>query len=202
MTFRGFGFHSLKRTFLLDVFVLFFSLCFCRCASENLRGNEPAWLTYSSSEWGYSILYPAGWEAREAVERTGKGPFFEPDVLSGDEVQKVTFIEREYDMWPGQLQVMVLANPENMSLQQWVKHYRVEDISGGDLIQSRSATTLSGQPAVRFSIFGFDQEIIAVVAENRGHLYYVTFSGANPNDPRQDTHRKILAQMLSSFRFD
>jgi len=202
VTSRGFAFHSFKWVFVPNVSVLIFIVCFCRCASENLRVNDPAWLTYSSSEWRYSIPYPADWRAKEAVARTGAGPFFEPDVLSGDEVQKITFIEREYDMWPGELQVRVLANSGNMTLQQWVKHYRVEDVSGGDLIQSCSEMMLSGRPAFRFSIFGFDQEIIAVVTEHGGYLYYVTFSGDNPNDPSQDTHRKIYERMISSFRFE
>lgn len=174
--------------------------------AENVVATSDAetntWNIYCNAAHGYAVQCSEGWDTLEAVPRTGTGTAWANEILIGDELQKVTFLERRQSMWPGEFQIAVMANPDHLALDQWVDALKIEDVTGGDLIQERNPAVLGGMPAVRLSIFGFDHEEIAVIAAGKeGCIYYISFAGTNPNDPQVDQHRQIYERMLESFRF-
>ena len=164
--------------------------------------GKTQWTTYKNERCGYEIKYPSGWQAIEAVPKTGTGTFIAHEVLWEEELQKVTFLEKEYSMWPGEFQVRVLANPGSYSIEEWVKHHPIEDVSGGNLIQEQTDATLDGKAALRLSIFGFDHEQLALIAAgNEKEILDLSFAGRNPNDPDVERHTELYKEMVAGFRF-
>ncbi len=174
------------------IFLLILICCFSGCVTP--QGHRE-WKTFSAVSEKYQIEYPADWEARVAYPPTGPGPFYEPDILLDDEAQKVTFLEKEFGLWQGEFQVKVLTNPKGLSLEQWADEIEVDDV------MDESESELDGHRALRFSVFGYDHTIIEILSVFEGRLYYISFSGANPNDPDIGKHQQIYKRMLSSFRF-
>lgn len=160
-----------------------------------------AWKTYRNKEYGYEIKYPESWEVIEAQPRVGTKATWAGNVLLEGELQKVTFLEKEYIDWPGEFQIRVLSNPDQLSLEEWIGKHEPQDVTGGSLIQEMSDTTLDGNPAQRLSIFGFDHEGIDIVSLYNGYIYYLSFTGSNPNDAEAERHQQIYTRMLSTFRF-
>jgi hypothetical protein len=175
------------------------------CASDGSGrkwGQTTEWKTYRNTEYGYTIQYPGDWGVIQAAPRTTSEATQAQYVLLEQELQKVTFVERAYSLWQGEFQIRVIANPARLNLEQWVDGLKIEDVSGGDLIQERSPATISGKPAIRLSIFGFDHEEIAVIStRDNESIYFFSFAGRNPNDPNVTTHQALYAAMLSSFTY-
>jgi hypothetical protein len=164
-------------------------------------GGEGNWQTYRNEKQGYHILYPGGWEAREVKPRVGNRAGWEGNILLGGEIQKVTFLEQTARMWNGEFRVRVVENPKGLGLDEWIEKNTPRDIEGGSLIQGTSKTVLDGQPASRLSIFGFDREVINVVALRDGRVFELSYTGENPNDPDLKAHNAVYEKMLSSFAF-
>jgi hypothetical protein len=168
--------------------------CLCGACATTIHEQQD-WKTFTSGAGKYQIIYPADWDARVAVPPAGIGPFYEPDILLDDEIQKVTFLEKQYDVWQGEFQVKVMANPKDLTLQQWADEFEVEDV------MEKSETKLSGYPALKYSLFGYDHTIIEILSVYDGKLYCLSFAGANPNDPDIERHRRIYSRMLAGFSF-
>ena len=179
---------------------------------ENRAGSEetPAlpeedvaqWKTYVNEAYGYALEYPGGWKVIEAKPRVEDNKaVWGANILFEGELQKVTFLESEHAHWQGEFQVRVLSNPDDIELEHWIRMHEPQDVTGGSLIQGISDTRIGGHPAKRLSIFGFDHEGIDIVARHEGHIYYVTFTGRNPNDDQLERHLQIYDHMLSSFKF-
>jgi hypothetical protein len=164
-------------------------------------GGESGWGRYRNERGGYELRYPGGWEAVEAKTREGIGAVWADSVLMDGEIQKVTFREEDYQMWQGQFQVCVMANPGQLPLDEWISEHEPTDVTGGSLIQATADTTLGGNPAKLLLIFAFDHEAIEVLYSREGRTYRVSFAGENPNDPEVNSHRALYSRMLSTFRF-
>ena len=86
-----------------------------------LAGCGPdGWAEYGNETGGYTIEAPVTWVAVEAGERFA-GTVREWEVLLEGEIQKTTLQERtgpdgEEPVWPGELQVRVLSNPDGLTL--------------------------------------------------------------------------------------
>lgn len=168
-------------------------------AWTSLDNEEGEWKSYRNKKYGYELKYPAGWEVIEAKPREGNKAVWGAKFLFEGEMQKVTFLEKGYDFWPGEFQVCIYSNPDNLSLEQWIDEHEPQDVTGGSLIQDISDVILTGKEAKRLSIFGFDHEGIEIVTLHEGNIYSLHFTGSNPNDPEVERHRKIYDQMVSSF---
>jgi len=166
-----------------------------------IESNNSGWLMYRNKEFHYEVKYPKDWEFKEASPRVGKKAQWEGNIIFGEEVQKVTFLEKEYKLWQGQFRICVYSNSDNLSLELWIAKHEPQDVTGGSLIQDVSEINLGGEPAKRLSIFGFDHEEIEIVTLHQGKIYSVIFAGTNPNDPKVKQHQEIYSQMLSSFTF-
>ena len=159
------------------------------------------WLSYENQKWGYRLSYPGRWQIIEAKVAQEKKGAWSGDVLFDGELRKVTFGEPGNNMWPGGFQVIVLCNPKKWTLREWLMHYEIRDVSGGDLIQEVEETSLGDRPARLLKIFMFDHQGLEIIASHRGLIYKLIFAGNNPNDPEAPKHKLIYRQMVSSFRF-
>ncbi len=167
----------------------------------SLDNKDSEWKTYQEKKYGYHLKYPAGWEVIEAKPREGNKAVWGAKILFEEEMQKVTFLEKEYKFWPGEFQVLVMSNKSNLTLEQWIDKHEPQDVTGGSLIQDVSDVILNGKEAKRLSIFGFDHEAIEIITLHEGYVYSLHFTGNNPNDPRVEQHKKIYDLMVSSFTF-
>lgn len=165
---------------------------------DNQKGD---WKIYRNERYGYEVKYPEGFEVIEAKPREGNKAVWGVKFLFGEEVQKVTFLEKEYKRWPGEFQICIYSNPDNLSFEQWIDKHEPQDVTGGSLIQDISDTILCGKQAKRLSIFGFDHEEIEIVTFHKEYIYSLSFTGSTPNDPNIEQHKQIYDQMVSSFTF-
>ena len=161
--------------------------------------QEGGWLSYSRPDFGYAIQYPRGWEVIEAEPKKEPKAVWGGYILIGDEIQKTTFLEKDYDLWQGELQVILYRNEEGLSLAQWLEKNEPQDVEGGSLVQEVSDVRLAGCPAKRLSIFGFDHEQLEIDFIYKGHVLSITYTGQNPNDPQLKKHQEIYAFMIRSF---
>lgn len=172
-----------------------------RTVSDGQDNLSIPWETYINEQYGYSLEYPHGWRMLQAKPRTGNKEEQESGILVENELQKVTFLEKDHKLWQGEFQVRVFENPARISLDEWMKRNEPRDITGGSLVQGKSDELLNGEPAVRLSALGFDHEQIEIVSLYRGLVYRISFAGRNPNDDELKEHRKIYERMRLSFRF-
>jgi hypothetical protein len=163
--------------------------------------KDGEWKTYQNKKYGYEVKYPESWEVIEAKPREGNRAVWAVKILLEEEMQKVTFLEKEYKFWPGEFQVLVMSNKDNLSLEEWIEEHEPQDVTGGSLIQDITEVILNGKEAKRLSIFGFDHEAIEIVTLHEVYVYTLHFTGSNPNDPKVEQHIQIYDQMLSSFTF-
>ena len=165
--------------------------------SANRRESD--WLSYSRPDVGYAIQYPRGWEVVEAEPKKEPKAVWGGYILIGNEVQKTTFLEKNYDLWQGELQVILYSNEGGLSLDQWLEKNEPQDVEGGSLVQEVSDVLLAGHPAKQLSIFGFDHEQLQIVLIYKEYVLSITYTGRNPNDPQLKKHQEIYAFMIRSF---
>lgn len=160
------------------------------------------WEIYRNTTSGYQLLYPASWEVVEAKPRTSNKSTWAGFILQEGELQKVTFRERNFEMWPGEFEIRVLRNDRKAGLNEWIETYDVKAIDDSSLIIESVDTVLSGRPAKGLEIFMFDHQGIEIIAVNGDFVYLLGFAGENPNDPNQRKHSKIYDHMIASFSFE
>jgi hypothetical protein len=168
-----------------------------------MKPSAPAgWKTYTSEKFGYQAQYPADWDVVEASQQTMSEAFDGKYIVVENELQKVTFVEKGCEFWPGEFQITVLLNPEHLSLEQWVENFDIEDVGGGSLVQEKTLITLSGKSAFKLTIFGFDHQETAVISSDaQGSIFFISFEGESPNDPQFKKHLRIYERILRSFKF-
>ena len=69
---------------------------------------EQDWLVYTCDEYGFSVKYPVEYKVIVAKPRSETKSIWGAEVLSEFELFQVTFIETEYEMWPGQFEISLL----------------------------------------------------------------------------------------------
>ena len=173
---------------------------------------------YQSETYGFQNKYPKTWGAIMAtIKGVPKQSIWAGNVLRGDELHKVTFVEKEYGLWQADFVVRVLPNSENLSIKQWREvqlqksdagqaECRKENpespcLSTRDLQRSEEQITFNGLIAYKISISGFDHTRECVQVANNKFVYDLCYDGANPNDPDFDKHRNITTDIFASFKF-
>ena len=153
---------------------------------------------YRNKQYGYEVKYPANWRPVEARPYKPQKPRGFADFLFGDEIQKITFMEEEYIMWPGHLQISVLPNRKKLTLQQWVNNYKdtTEEFVGGI-----SDITVNKVPAKKVSIHSIDSQEFIIIILKKEYVYQISFEEAGGNDPELDKHKNIYNKIISSFTF-
>jgi hypothetical protein len=159
---------------------------------------------YHNACFGYEISYPEGWRLVEAAPRQGPGTRRAAEVLSGDELQKVTFLEPGDRVWPGEFRIRVLANPRGLSLDGWTEEYSNTDMvdpEGGSLVTDMRIVSLAEAPARRLEVFLFDHTGVDIVTVRGACVFLLSYVSSTPNDPDLEEHRRVSEAMVRSFRF-
>lgn len=153
-----------------------------------------SWAEYRSERFGYTIEYPGDWTVIEARpwerEMTSQSEF-----LEAGELGKVTFLEPQGDVWPGQFELRVLPNPDGQSLEEWLDGFRLANLSFANMVD----TTLAGLPAKRWTRFAYDLihgEYVAVAGDR---AYYVSYDASRDENPDFEVHQDIYGRMVESF---
>ena len=178
-----------------------------RSASEDTV--EKKWLVYTGEEYGFSIKYPNGYRVIEAKPHSETKSIWGAEILSGLELFQVTFIEAEYEIWPGQFGISVLLNESGLGREEWVDNLmenedvalnvpNPEDLS----IFGVGEVTIDGNEVVRLHFFNFDHTGIELFTAHGGFIYNLSFAGNNPNDPSVEEHKAIYTEMVESFEFE
>jgi len=173
---------------------------------------------YQNQTYGFRLEYPKTWDAIEAtIKGVPKQSTWAGNVLQGDELHKVTFLEKEYGLWQADFAVRVLPNSENLSIEQWREaqlqksdaeqaECRKENpespcLSARDLQRGEVKITFNGLTALKISIFGFDHTRECVQVTKNKFVYDLCYDGANPNDPDFEKHHGITTDILGSLKF-
>ncbi|MDP2207292.1 MAG: hypothetical protein Q8K98_00785 [Bacteroidota bacterium] len=162
---------------------------------------QDKWETYTNIEFGYEISYPTNWEVIEAAPDTNNQADWAGNILFGEQIQMVTFLEKDFQLWQGQFQVCVIENHDSISLHEWVEKNEPTDIFDESLVLETRDTTLSETPAIFQSNFGFDHTAYNFTALHNNLIYSISFEGNSPNDDKEIEHKEIYSRMFSSFRF-
>lgn len=162
------------------------------------------WKTYINTEYGYKTTYPSGWEVVE-TKSTEKNvaslPSTEILFESKGEIQKVTFLENQDVLWPGQLEIVIFSNPNNLNLEQWVSSLKFEAATGANLVKEVIDTNLGEKPAKKMVIFSFDSYDAKIISALSNNIIQISFTNDTPNDPDLEKHTAIYDQILSTFEF-
>ena len=174
---------------------------------------------YQSETYGFQSEYPKTWKVIEAtIKGIPKQSTWAGNVLEGDELHKVTFLEKEYGTWQDDFVVRVLPNYENFSIKQWrevqLQKSDVEQakcgkenpegnpcLSARDLQRGEEEITFNGLTAYKISIFGFDHISQCVQVARDKFVYDLCYDDMNSNDPDFDKHRNSMTDILASFKF-
>ena len=164
---------------------------------------------YSCEKYGFRIIYPNGYRVIEAKPRSETKSIWGAEVLSGLELFKVTFIEVEYEIWPGQFGISVLSNESGLGLEEWVDNLMEnEDVAltvpnpEDPSIFGVGEVTIDGNEVVRLHFFNFDHTGIELFTAHGGFIYNLGFAGNNPNDPSVEEHKALYTEMVESFEFE
>jgi hypothetical protein len=168
---------------------------------------------YQSGTYGFQVEYPKTWEATEETKRSPQ----QATGADGDELQKVTFLEKDSKLWQADFVIRVLPNPKNLSIKQWretqlqtsdgekdvCKKANPESpcLSARDLQLNEEMITINKFPALRISIFDFDHNLECTQVTKNKFVYDLCYDASNPNDPDFDKHQKITSDILASFKF-
>jgi hypothetical protein len=167
------------------------------------RISTVSWRIYASEEYGYEISHPGDWEITVAIPRDEWDMVWDNlwEDLQGDEIEKITFQEVEYEIWAGYLQIRVLQKPEELDLGTWLDDHVRELTAGGNRSLEVQDTTLGGREAKRIVVEGMGYEEHEWVTLLNGNICMLFFIAKSPNDPEVDRHREIYDHMVGSFRF-
>jgi hypothetical protein len=164
---------------------------------------------YTCEKYGFRIKCPNGYRVIEAKPRSETGNHWGAEILSEYELYKVTFIEVEYEMWPGLFEIRVLPNKEGLGLEEWVERFMeneevalVEPNSEDPSMFGIGEVTVDGNPVVRLHFFNYDHTGIELFTAHGGLIYNLSFAGTNPNDPRVKEHMALYNEMVGSIEFD
>lgn len=160
---------------------------------------------YKNNQFGYTIMYPSDWQAVESLPTpVTYPPITEQPQYGGylqkGELQKTTFVKSDI----GSCSLSVLENPNHENVAQWASSYKALSATGANLAKVTGDTTMGGSSAKTISIFAFDHNNTAIVAEHTNNIYFFEYSDTkgNPNyTSQQQTAEAICLQIVSSFQF-
>jgi hypothetical protein len=168
----------------------------------------PEWLVHTCERYGFSVKYPHAYKVIIAKPSSDTKSHWGAEILSEYELHKVTFIETEYDMWPGLFEISVRPNKEGLGLKEWFDRF-MQNL-GGSLTEPDSEdqsifgigdVTIDGHQVFRLHLFNYDHTGIELYTEHGGLIYNLGFAGSNPNDPCVEEHMAIYNEMVESFEF-
>ncbi|NNM07502.1 MAG: hypothetical protein HKO65_20595 [Gemmatimonadetes bacterium] len=151
-------------------------------------------MTHRSEDWGFQVSHPVHWRVVIASKGHRSGGW-EAEILSDEEIYKVTFLEPETQTWPGRYEVRLLANPSGQDLDAVISRFDLSDLWE----DQPTDTVLAGQPAktwVRWRADSLTREFLLVLPRGIAHL---RFAESTPNDPALLEHKKIYAAMTESL---
>lgn len=166
------------------------------------------WESYASTEGAFTIAFPSEWEVQESLK---------PQDLKA--LHEVSIHEKEYDMWRGELKVILYTNDNALSVGDWLNAFIADAeeqesqckaqsqepspcLFFNGLVRNREETTFAGLPAVTLELFAFDHEDLCTYVAHGDYMYRVcSVTGENPNDPNDASHQEITSTMRSTFSF-
>ena len=161
------------------------------CCSQDVE-----WQLYKNAVAGIQIFYPESWSVIIARERDEPLAVWSAEILEQGELHKITFLQEAIVLCPGQYEIRVLANPENLDLETFYAQFDLSDLFD----ESQADSTIGDLPAktwVRWNYDSLIREYLLVIPEGVIHILY---DEQNPNDPDFQNHREIYTEMTSSFR--
>ncbi|MFC1564257.1 hypothetical protein ACFL6G_04935 [candidate division KSB1 bacterium] len=156
---------------------------------------------YHNEESGYRIEYPDTWDVVEAKPRENTPRGLIINMLEGDELQEVAFIDKSPGSeGMGRFDICVVSNKDDLTIREWAEKTFVDafDLS---VAYDFEQASLHSRPAVKFTVFEFDQTCSVIACKSGSRIYYLHFPVSSPNDPIFEVHKNVYARMTTSFQF-
>lgn len=168
----------------------------CGAMTPKSDPHQAAWMVHRNSDAHIEISHPADWEVIVAEERLTSRTAWSRLVLEKGELFKVTFRQRGEVPWPGQYEIRLLANPDNLGLEAFWSSFDLSDLWDG----SAADSAVGGRPSktwVRWMHDSLAREHLLIMHQGAVHIRY---DEHNSNDPAFQDHQQIYVQMTSTFR--
>lgn len=157
---------------------------------------------YTNALYQFRFSYPPHIQIREAIkpsQRSSPNDY----VLEGGVLQQVMF---ETKGNASSCKISVLPNPKALSLEDWLKSYRVNSISGNNAVTVTEETTLGGAPAKAFSVFLFDHDDKGIAALHKNAIYVIRYANIEEDKNVADKQEvkqiaKACREMIPTFKF-
>ncbi|HVV14939.1 MAG TPA: hypothetical protein VHD55_00840 [Candidatus Paceibacterota bacterium] len=157
---------------------------------QGANGSAPGskLVPYISQDLGIAFAYPARYELSEDVTAGGY-------VLTlGDKEALAAARAREVSEGPPTIAIAAVQNPDNLSLDEWVKQAIEANSSATD--QEPASTILAGEPALKYRLIGlYDSDATALI--HNGRIYVFSVAWLTP----ADSMVKDFEQIIKSVTF-
>lgn len=172
------------------LFAVASTVAFFACAP----GGASSWEEYRSAGFAYTIAYPGAWTLVEARPRDPE-MVSKAEFLARGELEKLTFLGPPGGASSGWFQLRVLPNPDRRTLDEWLKDFRLPNLS----FVNMTDTTLAGLPAKRWTRYAYDLIYGEFVAVSGDRAYHLAFDVNDGEDPELEAHQEVYRRMVESF---